>query len=878
MNKIFKWRHTLTLATASTILLSSVMASNVIAQTEPRVTAAKVEAALPELEKLAEKLIADGDVPGLSIAVVYQDKVVYLKGFGVKKVGTEDAVDEDTVFQLASMSKPMASTIVAALVSKGVTTWDTRISDLDPAFQLADPFVTQNVTVRDLFSHRSGLPGDAGNDLERMGYSQKEILRRLRFVEPSSSFRSGYSYSNFGITEGALAAAKPTGEAWADVAEELIYKPLGMASTSSRYSDFISRTNRSTLHAPINGKWTAITARQPDAQAPAGGVSSSARDLAQWMRLELGNGKYDGEQLISTAAIEQTHLPVIMRGLQPINGRPGFYGLGWNIDNQTDGSVRWTHAGAFSQGARTQVSLNAEDQLGIIVLSNAFPTGVPEALVESFYDLVYTGKISQDWVPVWNKIYNSGYGPEVLEAVSAPYAKRPASPSSALKAEAYVGSYANNYIDAKVIAKDDGLVLQLGPGNSPSTTYTLTHFNRDLFLYYPYAETPELVVTANFVIGPDGRATQILLDDLASPKLGMLSRVASTEASDDPFPASLKQAMDAEIEKQMKDNNLPSAAVSIVIPGKGEYSFVKGTANLKTGRPREFDDPFRIASNTKTFIGLTTLRLVDEGKLATTDTIDQWLPDFPNAQQITIGDLLRMRSGIPDPFDEAGLKDYYEHPLMIQTAEDSIAKAAKDPKAFSEPDQETRYINVNFNILAFIIEKVTEQPIDVAVHEQVIAPLNLTHTIYPTTTAMPGELHGYSWEADTETFRDMTILNPEVAGGAGAMISDIRDLETYVRALCQGTLLKPETHAAQMKTQPLAGSPIVGYGEGLGMFGPFCGHTGTIFGYATYMMYLPQQDATFIININRLDEDDNSYATPLFLALSKLAFPNDVSW
>ena len=124
-----------------------------------------------------------------------------------------------------------------------------------------------------------------------------------------------------------------------------------------------------------------------------------------------------------------------------------------------------------------------------------------------------------------------------------------------------------------------------------------------------------------------------------------------------------------------------------------------------------------------------------------------------------------MRSGIPDPFDQAGLADYYEHPLMIQTAEDSIANAAKDPSKFQEPDQETHYINVNFILLAVIAEKITGQPIDVAVHEQVLAPLDLTHPLYPTNTLLPGELRGYSWEKDTETFKDMTVLNPEVAGG-----------------------------------------------------------------------------------------------------------------
>jgi CubicO group peptidase (beta-lactamase class C family) len=171
----------------------------------------QVTAALPWLEEMINKVIRNGEVPGLSIAVVHGDEVVYLKGFGVREAGKPDTVGADTVFQIASLSKAISSTVVAALVSEGGTSWDAKIASLDPSFRLADPYPTSEVTIRDLFSHRSGLPGTAGDDLEDIGYDRAEILRRLRFVPASSSFRAGYSYSNFGLTEGAVAAVKPNG-------------------------------------------------------------------------------------------------------------------------------------------------------------------------------------------------------------------------------------------------------------------------------------------------------------------------------------------------------------------------------------------------------------------------------------------------------------------------------------------------------------------------------------------------------------------------------------------------------------------------------------------------------------------------------------------
>ena len=336
-----------------------------------------------------------------------------------------DPVDADTVFQVASLSKAVSSTVVAAIVTGGTATWDSRIADIDPTFQLFDAYPTANVTIRDLFAHRSGLPGDAGNELEELGFDRDTILHRLRLVPPSSSFRSAFSYSNFGLTEGGVAAAKTTGRSWESVSEELLFKPLGMTSSSYRYSDFVSRPNRATLHAWYQGRWQALTKRLPDPQAPAGGVSSSVRDLAQWMRLELAGGAFDGKQLIAADAIAATHVPLMERGNNEVSGVPEFYGLGWDINYSRHG-VTWRHAGAFSAGARTVGILLPESDLGIVVVANAFPTGVPEAVAETFLDLVFEGEPSRDWLKGWNA-YFSGLFP-VIEAAKATYGTRPASP------------------------------------------------------------------------------------------------------------------------------------------------------------------------------------------------------------------------------------------------------------------------------------------------------------------------------------------------------------------------------------------------------------------------------------------------------------------
>jgi CubicO group peptidase (beta-lactamase class C family) len=486
------------------------------------VTEEKVEAAWIQLEALITEEMQKTGVPGIAIGIVYRDKPIYLKGYGVRDVGTSYPVDADTVFQLASLSKPLGSTVIAGLVSDGVVKWDDPIIKYDPGFEMDNPYLTRNVTIRDMYSHRSGLHDHAGDLLEDMGYDRAGVLYRLRFVPTGNRFRSQYAYTNFGVTEGGVAAAKAAGKTWEEISEERLYKPLRMISTSSRLSDFLAQPNRARGHVLIDGKWQAKYQREPDAQSPAGGASSSARDMAQWMRLHLGGGKVDGKQIIAADALAETYRPQMVSNpaRDPATDRTGFYGLGWGVSYDELGRVKLSHSGAFDLGAATTVYLLPSEQLGIVILTNAAPIGVAEALAQSFLDLATYGELKRDWV----KLYKQGFA-ALTTAGRSPidYSKAPAQPVPGLANDGYVGAYHNDFFgEVEIVAKDGELVMQQGPRKTP---FSLKHYNRNVFFYETAGENEVGLTGVTFTIGTDGKATTMTVENLNGEGLGTFTRV-----------------------------------------------------------------------------------------------------------------------------------------------------------------------------------------------------------------------------------------------------------------------------------------------------------------------------------------------------------------
>ncbi|MCK7612938.1 serine hydrolase domain-containing protein [Roseibium sediminicola] len=420
----------------------------------------QIDAAIAELPRIAADIMARSGIPGLAIAVVHEGQTVFAEGYGLRRADLDDPVTPDTVFQLASLSKPVGATVVARQVGEGVVAWESRMRDLLPWFSLSDPARSEKLTIGDLYSHRSGLPDHAGDDLEDLGFDRQTILERLRLL-PLNAFRTSYAYTNFGLTAAAEAVAQASGKDWASLSEEALYGPLGMTGTSSRFEDFMAAENRAIPHARDGDTFAPLFQRDPDAQSPAGGVSSTANDLAIWLKMVLANGRHGGDQIIAPEALLPALSPQSFSGQPRMpDARAGFYGFGFNVGVEPSGRVKLGHSGAFLMGSGTCFSMIPSLDLGIVVLTNAAPVGAAEGIAAAFTDLAQFGRETRDWYSGYAQRFEaffSLHGRTVGQEPPAAAAPPPA-------ASEVVGRYAHPYFGTvEVNPVGTGLVLSAGP-------------------------------------------------------------------------------------------------------------------------------------------------------------------------------------------------------------------------------------------------------------------------------------------------------------------------------------------------------------------------------------------------------------------------------
>jgi hypothetical protein len=310
--------------------------------------------------------------------------------------------------------------------------------------------------------------------------------------------------------------------AWEDLSEQQLYAPLGMTRTSSRYSDFAGAKNHADLHVRAGTRWVPRYRRDPDAQSPAGGVSASVRDMARWMRMVLADGRVANEQFIAADALDEIALPRISTGdLASLAARPSQYALGMNVSVDATGRPRLSHSGAFALGAGTTYALSPAAQLGIVVLSNGYPIGVPEAIAAAFLDEALVGRQTRPWLALYQQAF-AGLLDHEGDLGRTPPTDAPPARSNPV----YVGSYRNDYYGPlRIVARDDELLMVLGPDD---LEFPLVHWTGNTFAYRTRGENAAGMQAVEFTVS-GSRASSVKVVNLnggpdATGTLGVFRR------------------------------------------------------------------------------------------------------------------------------------------------------------------------------------------------------------------------------------------------------------------------------------------------------------------------------------------------------------------
>lgn len=463
---------------------------------------------LTGFDDYVNKALKEWEVPGVAIAIVKGDQVVLAKGYGVRKLGETTPVDERTLFAIGSSSKAFTAAAIALLVDEGKVKWDDPVTKYLPGFEMYDPYVTREMTVRDLLTHRSGLQrGDFlwyGSDLDR-----KEIVRRARFIKPSWSFRSNFGYQNIMFLTAGQLVARVSGKSWDEFIQQRIFTPLAMTSSSTSINAFKSANNVASPHSKLNEKVQVIPWRNIDNIAPAGSINSNVVDMAQWVRLQLGQGTFQNQKIFTPAAAKEMHASQTVIRFEPpyslwypeahfLN-----YGLGWFLSDYRGRKVV-EHGGAID-GMRAQVALMPEEKLGLVVLGNMGGSLLPVALMYRIFDTML-GAPQRDWSAEFLKTTRT-LEQAAQAAEKKQESERIAGTKPSLSLDKYAGTYRNDlYGDVKVAFVNGKLNLRFGP----AFTGDLEHWHYDTFRAR-FVAAGDAKVFVTFALNAQGKLDSLTL-------------------------------------------------------------------------------------------------------------------------------------------------------------------------------------------------------------------------------------------------------------------------------------------------------------------------------------------------------------------------------
>lgn len=418
----------------------------------------------PQVDELVNKTLTAFNVPGIAVAIIKDGKIVLSKGYGVKSIDTKEKVDANTLFGIASNSKAFTSAALAILVDEGKINWDDKVVKYLPNFKMYNDYVTQEFTIRDLLTHRSGLGLGAGDLMiwpDGSDFTAQDIIVNLQYLKPVSGFRTKYDYDNLLYIVAGEVIHVVSGKSWGDFIEDRIMKPLEMNHSAASFVRLKDSTNIIAPHVPIEGKLKVIKRYKNQLFDAAAGIYSSVNDLSKWAIMQMNNGKYgpENKQLFSQKEHDemwqlQTIIPTKTRA--PYNTHFNGYGLGWFLSD-IKGYKQVTHTGGL-EGIVTQTTYIPELQLGIIVLTNQQSGAAFNAITNTIKDS-YLGIPSEDYVSIYSNRMkaNEASADKLTEEVWATVAKNKKDKIN-VNYNPILGTYKDNWFGEVVISEKKGRV------------------------------------------------------------------------------------------------------------------------------------------------------------------------------------------------------------------------------------------------------------------------------------------------------------------------------------------------------------------------------------------------------------------------------------
>lgn len=474
-----------------------------------------------DLDAYVERVRKEFEVPGIALAIVKDGKVVVAKGYGLRKLGAPTPVDAKTLFGIASNTKAFTATALGLLVEEGKLEWDAPVVRYLPWFQLADPYVTRELTIRDLLVHRSGLGLGAGDLLwwPPSNYNRKEIARRLRYIPLATSFRSAYAYDNVLYLIAGEVIETISGQTWEDFVASRILTKVGMAGSNVRHSEAGAGANVATPHAPIDRKVRPVAPFASDNTNPAGGINSNAEDMAKWMIVQLDSGRIAGStRLFSERTTRHlwgmvTPIPIGNPAPELAALRANFngYALGFGVRDYRGKKVV-AHTGGLP-GYVSKVAMIPELKLGVAVLTNQESGAAFESITYRILDH-YLGVASYDWVTAYKKVEaridSMTAAAEKRESSVRDTASRPSLPPAK-----YAGTYTDAWYGEVMISHDNGK-LSIRFSQSPLLIGELEHYQYDTFIARWHDRELRADAYVTFALNPDGSIDQVKMK-AASP-------------------------------------------------------------------------------------------------------------------------------------------------------------------------------------------------------------------------------------------------------------------------------------------------------------------------------------------------------------------------